>query len=348
MPWIKALLSELYGVKNLINASALRLIVIDGSTVQEPGATQTSYRLHIAIDLVAMRIVQVHVSTDKTGESLDLYSLQEGDVVIVDRGYNSPKVLVPFLDSGRELIMRYNPYGMNLYEFDEQKRRQRIQWKTKLQSLGKKSGCFTAYLCHAKQRIAVTLHAVRLSEQDASTARRNVRTRAKQCGRTPSAEALELCQWVLVISSLPTTLLSTESVGALYRVRWQIELVIKRMKSIVGIDKLRAFKDSVLAQLYLHGKLLWICVLERLIHRRYRQASRRMDEVRELSDWRLWKLMHEELKSQLTRRFAFREYWVMDTIKSLKERARKRQLQGLPPRVVEMIEWCRERGLSAV
>jgi IS4 transposase len=35
-------------------------------------------------------------------------------------------------------------------------------------------------------------------------------------------------------------MLSGEVILALYRCRWQIELVIKRMKSILHIDKLRA------------------------------------------------------------------------------------------------------------
>jgi IS4 transposase len=43
---------------------------------------------------------------------------------------------------------------------------------------------------------------------------------------------------------------------ALYRVRWPVELVIKRLKSILHIDQLRARKDSLLADLYLHGKWL--------------------------------------------------------------------------------------------
>jgi len=71
----------------------VRFIVIDGSTVQEPGATGTTYRLHIAIDLVKLELLQVEVSTDKVGESLDHYRLGNGDVVIVDRGYNQPKSL---------------------------------------------------------------------------------------------------------------------------------------------------------------------------------------------------------------------------------------------------------------
>lgn len=349
MPWVKAILSEVYGFKGIVDTGAFRLIVIDGSTIQQPGATETTYRLHIAMDLVAMRIIQVHISTEKTGESLDLYNLQEGDVVIVDRGYNSPKALVPFLSSGKEVILRYNPHSMSLYEFDSNWCRHKIQWKEKLESLGGKSGHFKVYLCYEQQRIEVTLHAIRLSEEDAQKARRNVRRRAKKRGKAPSAEALVLCDWVFVLSSLPVTILSTTNVGALYRVRWQVELLIKRMKSILGIDKLRAFKDSPLSDLYLHGKLLWISVVEKITCQRFEQAKRRMDQVgREVTDWRLWESVQQTLKACLTDCFTFRAEFVQDMIKSVKERPRKRTLQSLPSRVVELIEWCRGQGMSLV
>ena len=72
--------------------------MIDGSTVQEPGANETTYRLHVAVDLMSLTLRAVQVTTDKVGESLDHYRLAAGDVVLVDRGYNQPKTLVPFID----------------------------------------------------------------------------------------------------------------------------------------------------------------------------------------------------------------------------------------------------------
>ncbi len=56
------------------------------------------------------------MATDKVGESLDHYQLDEGDVVLIDRGYNPPKTLVPFLDRGGDGVLRYNAHGMNVYE----------------------------------------------------------------------------------------------------------------------------------------------------------------------------------------------------------------------------------------
>lgn len=104
----------MFGLDKQVNSGSLRFIVIDGSTVQEPGATGTTYRLHIAIDLINLTLRQVEVTTDKVGESLDHYMLEEGDVVLLDRGYNQPKSLIPFLDRGGDIVLRYNGHSMNL------------------------------------------------------------------------------------------------------------------------------------------------------------------------------------------------------------------------------------------
>ena len=78
MPWIKALLSQMMGsAAELLVAGNLRWVVIDGSTVQGPGASETWYRLHIAIDLVKGQLIHVEVTDKHQGEHLDHYPLQE-------------------------------------------------------------------------------------------------------------------------------------------------------------------------------------------------------------------------------------------------------------------------------
>ena len=65
VPWVKSLLSGVFGLEQVVDSGALRFIVIDGSTAQEPGATGTSYRWHIAIDLIDLSLRQVEVTTDQ-------------------------------------------------------------------------------------------------------------------------------------------------------------------------------------------------------------------------------------------------------------------------------------------
>lgn len=67
-----------------------------------------------------------------------------------------------------------------------------------------------------------------LPAQAAERARDKARKKASNEPRELKEETLFLAGWLLVFSSLPTATWSDEQVLALYRARWQIELVIKR------------------------------------------------------------------------------------------------------------------------
>ena len=352
MPWVKSLLSGVFGLDQVVDSGSLRFIVIDGSTVQEPGATETTYRLPIAIDLINLSLRQVEVSTDKTGENLDHYQLESGDVVLIDRGYNQPKTLVPFLDRGGEVVLRYNAHSMKLYDVDTNdpadQRMIKADWESRLQTLKGQPGCFPVYLCSGNQRIQVFVHAIPLPPEQAAQARRQAKQRARRKGRTASDKALYLSEWVLVLTSLPPELLDTETASALYRIRWQVELLIKRMKSLLQIDELRARKGSQLAELYLHGKLLYAAVTEKIMQRRFPTACRKMDAPRQLTDWRLWQTVADDLKAGIKGCFPPSVRFAEDCLKSLAERRRKRSLQALPAKVMGWIKICRKLGVSHV
>lgn len=335
----------------MVDSGKLRFIVIDGSTVQEPGATATTYRLHIAIDLLNLAIHQIEVTTDKEGENLDHYQLQEGDVVLVDRGYNQPKTLVPFIDRGGDVVLRYNPKGMNLYgdgKGEDAASMAKIDWYTRLRQLGNRPGCVPVWLCHGNKRIRGYVHAIPLPAEKAAEARRKANQRAQDKGRKPSAEALYLSEWVLIFTSLPPEVLSTSTASALYRVRWQVELVIKRLKSLLDADGLRAHKGSKLAELYLHGKLLYAAALEKMAQSRFATAKRKLDNPRQLTDWRLWKTMADRLKAGIKACFPVNTGFEDDCIKSLSERPRKRTLQGLPSPILTLLRQAWDIGLSRV
>lgn len=332
------MLSKVFGLEQAVNSGKLRFVVIDGSTVQEPGATETSYRLHIAIDLVKLELLQVEVSTDKVGESLDHYKLGNGDVVIIDRGYNQPKSLVPFVDQGGEIVLRYNPHGMSLYHQNDEMTK--VDWNAELKKLNGQTGVFPVYLCHGNKRIEATVHAIPLPEEKAAEARRRTNQAAAKKGRTPKQETLYLSGWVLVLTTVPTMILNTETIAALYRLRWQVELVIKRLKSLLDMDCLRARKNSELADIYLYGKLLYAAVIEKIAKRRFNLLPTDMMGERKLSAWRPWVWVADDVQSWLINSMPAQMDYAADAIKALCERPRKRKLQTLPKRVFKLLEVC--------
>jgi hypothetical protein len=115
-----------------------------------------------------------------------------------------------------------------------------------------------ALVQHGEQAIAVRVLAVPLSEEQAAQARRRLRRNAQRKGRTPSATGLLLAGWLVLLTTLPSEPWQAAEVVALYRARWQIELVFKRIKQLLRLQKLRcttAASALPLLRLYL---LAWV------------------------------------------------------------------------------------------
>ena len=69
-PWVKALLGRMWGAAAApLMEGHLRFVVVDGSTVQGPGAKGTEYRLHLAVDLVRLHLLYVKVTDAGAGEA---------------------------------------------------------------------------------------------------------------------------------------------------------------------------------------------------------------------------------------------------------------------------------------
>jgi hypothetical protein len=346
VPWVKALLSRMLGAaaKPLIEGH-LRFLIIDGSTVQGPGAKGTWYRLHIAIDMVKLHLVHVVVTDAQEGEHLGHYPLQDGDVVVVDRGYNQAQMWIDQADRGVSLVVRYNPHGLHLYDAAGKK----IDVYEVFKETTAMEQCLPVQVRTKNQElIEGYLHACRLPPAQAAAARRRARTAAKKEGRQIRQRTLALAEWVLIFTTLPPTVLPTATVMALYRVRWQVELVIKRLKSILNIDRLRARKDGLLAELYLHGKLLYAWVLEKRARRRCGEDWNRLDQPRRATPWRIWKLLHQELAVAINGVGQWDLSRWSASLEVMRERPRRRQLQTLPDRVNRLITYCQANRISNI
>ena len=345
-PWVKALLSRMMdaAVQPLAEGH-LRFLVIDGSTVQSPGATGTEYRVHLAIDLVRLHLVEVTVTDEHSGEHLSHYQLQDGDVVVADQGYNQVAMWMDQADRGVGLVVRYNSHGINLYDLEGNK----IDLESVLSESSATERCLPTQVRNRRhEQLAGHLHALRLPPAQAAEARRRARASAAKRGHQIQARTLALAEWVLIWTTLPPEVLSTTTIMALYRVRWQIELVFKRLKSILNMDRLRARKDSALAEVYLHGKLLYAWIVEKRLRRRCGRDWNRLDQPRRATPWRILTLLQRELTTAIhgTPHWNLKRW--PEALVVLQERRRRRTLQTVPERITQLIAECQAQGCSNI
>src|SRR5690606_2716774 len=94
---------------------------------------------------------------------------------------------------------------------------------------------------------------------------------AKSAGTDVDAEQLEYAEYWFLFTTVPADRLSDSQLLELYRLRWQIELLFKRWKSLSHFDELRNIRpDNVVAWLYI--KLFLALVSERVEEHAFAQT----------------------------------------------------------------------------
>ena len=76
-------------------------------------------------------------------------------------------------------------------------------------------------------------------------------------------ETRKYAQYVLVFTTLPASAASTEQILEAYRLRWQVELTFKRMKSIAQIGHVPKHDDQS-SRAWLYGKLFVALLSQKL------------------------------------------------------------------------------------
>jgi len=347
--WVKALLKRMLPCEQSY-PEASRILVVDGSSLQGPGAKGTDFRLHLALDLVTLTLHEIQVTGFEQGEKLSRFRFEKGDLVIADRGYNHPSEILELAAQGISTVVRLLPTAMPLYhrqaeqELTDIKTAERLDLARYLQRVASDCVSIPVWLCTKNLAGQGSVHALRLPPDAAETARRRCRQQAQRKGRTPSPETLYLAGWLMVFSTVPSALLDGATLLKLYRTRWQIELVFKRLKSVLNLDQLRAKQGSLLGDLWLNGKLLYALVIENHLHKHYGSDWNRLDQNRPASSWRFLKITRSWIDTWILETHRWRLENLLACFEVVKERPRQRKLQTLPTEVIRLMAKFGELG----
>jgi hypothetical protein len=237
--WLLWLLCELLAVTNPPTSSSSstvpRILLIDATRLKQPGGSGDDWRVHLGYDLLGGRLVNVRVADRHTAEAFELFVLGPGDIVIADRGYSRCRQLAYALRQGAHVVVRLEVQKVPL--LDEQGQQlDVVAWLRESQD-GTQSRAVA--FDSGGQRFRGRLIACALPAEAAERARDKARKKASKQQRQLKEQTLLLAGWLLVFCSLPAARWSDEQVLALYRARWQMELLIKRMKSVLKLAQLR-------------------------------------------------------------------------------------------------------------
>jgi hypothetical protein len=108
-------------------------------------------------------------------------------------------------------------------------------------------------------RLPARLLAVRVPQEVADQRRRRMKEEARRRGQAVSQTQLRLADWTILVTNVPTNLLTLREAMVVARVRWQIELIFKLWKSHNRIDEWRSAQPwRILCEVY--AKLIGVVI----------------------------------------------------------------------------------------
>jgi hypothetical protein len=221
--------------------------ISDGSCISKPGSKGTDWRVHGVYDLGSGGFSNLELTDKHGGEALDRGAGIEGEIRIADRGYSAAKALCRFIKSA---VRESADYVV------------RLRWSSL--RLSTPAGVKFDLIAHlnampadrASDDVAVLIEGagaqsplparlviLRKPIEAAEAERVRLRREASRRGKQLDPRSLLAAAFVILATSLPAYY-PIDEIFAMYRLRWQIELAFKRLKSLLNIDRLPATSDK--------------------------------------------------------------------------------------------------------
>jgi hypothetical protein len=268
--WLQWLCENIFRNGGLIGAKPewlknRNVMVVDKSEAVKCGIRRQSSMLHYSLDLFTLEAREFLVTDEQTGEKLaNFKQLGKKDLVMGDRIYGTLPGVGYVLEQGAGYVLRIKSRGFKVYDG----KNRRIDLLGRFSGLKEgKTGEITGKCVidgrHERVRICV-LRKSKESEK-AGLKRLKKENRRKQGGQAVSALQREGNKYIMVATSLGKEEATAAEVLGLYRMRWQIEIAFKRLRSLFGCSDLPA-KNGESVKAWFYGKLLLAALCETLVN----------------------------------------------------------------------------------
>ena len=219
----------------------------DSTSLSQPASTGTDWRVHAVYDLGRGGFSHLEVTDGHGGEALDRGKPVAGEIRIGDRGYANAQAWQRFLqarDEPTDFIVRMRWNTVRLVDaaddvFDL------VRW---LQDRPAESEVheITAYAQSGKRQkpIKIRLIARRKPPEVVAAEHKRLRQQASRKQTELDPRSLIAAEYLVLATSLPEAEFPATEVLAVYRLRWQIELAFKRLKSLLQMGKLRTKTEA--------------------------------------------------------------------------------------------------------
>jgi hypothetical protein len=258
----------LHLVHRLNVPAGCKVVAVDGTSLSGPASKGADWRVHVGYGPVRGIPCSVVLTDSHAGESLRRHSLQPGWLVLADMGYGTARNIHAAFEAGSDMLIRVPKSNIRLLDASGKS----ADWKAmdgQVPATGPASFSLSVPVppdgvgSGWSTKKAIAHHPIRLIGI-----------------RNP----LGVVVWLA--TNMSEERLSNEDAGRLYRVRWQIELFFKRLKSLGDLDVLNS-REGPTAKAALLAKLI-LLMLANLISNE-EQALLAANAKRSRKDRSLWR-----------------------------------------------------------
>jgi len=265
--WFKSLCIGLLQDRSeaLPESRGLNFRLVDGTIIKEPGQTGSQWRVHYSFSVPSWDCDYFRLTSAKgegNGDSLTSFPVHVRDCLIADSGYARASGIGHIFEKGGFVIVRHHPQSLPL-EGVEGDRMDLLAWLRPLTCAGSMASREVYVRVGEDRRVIMRLCAVRKSQEAIAAAQRRLHARRRPSGPKLKEETFEYANWIMVITNVDNAVMDDSTVLEWYRVRWQIELAFKRLKSLADLGHLPKH-DEMSSRAWLYGKLLVALLCERM------------------------------------------------------------------------------------
>jgi hypothetical protein len=242
-----------------------RVCLVDGSEEALAGNNKTYFRLHYALDLFSLGMVEMSLTDIKTGEKLTNFKgFGKNDIVVVaDRAYGTIAGMEHLRELGSGFVLRLRARAFGLYN----KEGREISLIRQLKGLkaGESMDLEVFYKTDGKL-VPVRICATRKDKDSERSGLERIEktNRRKRGDKAVSGLQSAYNKYIIVVTSIGKEV-SAKQILELYRMRWQVEIAFKRLKSIFKYNEVPMRLDKN-AYVWFYGKLLLSFLCDALVN----------------------------------------------------------------------------------
>ena len=247
--WLQQVLAQVLGEQLPQAVGGWPVRVVDATVINGPGEKAVQWRAHVLVDPSTGGFRSVELTDDSGGEKLACPPpVGKGELVLGDRAYGTARGVYAVRQAEAHVVVRFNP--VTLRTCDDQRRRIFLQTReAEVPATGAVE--FNVLLPIPPERTK----SHKTWDSSKAIAWTPVRAIA---ARTRNAEVI----WIL--TTLTAAELPSLAVLGLYRLRWQIELFFKRLKSLLHLDTLPS-REGPTAKSWMLARLIAAALAQRLV-----------------------------------------------------------------------------------